>query len=66
MSAVARAMNVERSRQSAENQLASAPPVGRWGAPIWAAEELVVTPKRESPDALALEVRLRAFLCSGG
>jgi hypothetical protein len=65
MSAVARVLNVEVPRRWAENQLAPASPVSRWGQPIWAAEEPIVRLQGTTRDALPLEITLLAFLYSG-
>jgi hypothetical protein len=65
MSAVSRALNVEVPKRWAETQAAPARPVGRWGAPIWKAEEPVLKLQNTTPDALPLEIKLLAFIYSG-
>lgn len=61
MFAVSRALNLAVPRRWAEKQLAPARPVGRWGAPIWKAEEPVPSLQSSAPEALPLEITLLAF-----
>jgi hypothetical protein len=64
MSAVSRALNGEMPIPWAENQVAPAHPVSRWGAPIWAPDEPLAKVQNALPDALPLEISLLAFLYS--
>jgi hypothetical protein len=64
MSAVSDALSGAVSARWAENQLAPASPVSRWGSPIWAAEEPVGRLQGNPPDVLPLEITVLAFLYS--
>jgi len=62
MSAVSRALSGEVPIPWAENHLAAARPISRWGAPIWVSDEPVGKLQSTLPDALPLEITLVAFL----
>lgn len=63
MSVVERALNVEVPLRWADNPVAPASPVSRWGQPIWAAEEPIAR-LQNAPEALPLNIAILAVVFS--
>lgn len=62
MVAVAPALNLPEER--AQHQYAGPVEVPRWGAPIWAADEVAPRNRRVDPDAIPLDVWIRIAMRS--